>query len=94
MVRGLLAPLSPREVHELLHLLHGRAFELGPIALKRFVMLGFVEERPDGLVLTNLGRPLGSRAATSAVGLGCTALLQPLPAILGEAQRMQAAGNQ
>jgi hypothetical protein len=38
MVRGLLAPLSPREVLELLHLLHGRDFQPDPAACKRFVM--------------------------------------------------------
>ena len=56
MVRGLLAPLSPREVLELLHLFHGRDFELDPAAFKRFVMLGLVDERPDGFALTELGR--------------------------------------
>jgi hypothetical protein len=56
MVRGLLAPLSPREVLELLHLLQGRDFEPDPIALKRFVMLGLVNEKPDGFALTELGR--------------------------------------
>ena len=38
MVRGLLAPLSPREVLELLHLLHGRDCQPDPAACKRFVM--------------------------------------------------------
>ena len=55
MARGLLAALSPREVHQLLHLFHGQASELGPSALKRFVTLGLVEEKPGGLVLTDLG---------------------------------------
>jgi hypothetical protein len=56
MVRGLLAPLSPREVLELLHLMQGRDFEPDPSAFKRFVMLGLVDERPDGFALTELGR--------------------------------------
>ena len=58
MVRGLLAPLSPREVLELLHLLHGRDIELDPAAFKRFVMLGLVDEKPDGFALRELGRRL------------------------------------
>ena len=56
MVRGLLAPLSPREVLELLHLLQDRDFEPDPAAFKRFVMLGLVDEKPDGFALTELGR--------------------------------------
>ena len=56
MVRGLLAPLSPREVLELLHLMQGRDFEPDPSAFKRFVMLGLVDEKPDGFALTELGR--------------------------------------
>jgi hypothetical protein len=56
MVRGLLAPLSPREVLELVHLLQGRDFQPDPTAFKRFVMLGLVDERPHGFALTELGR--------------------------------------
>ena len=56
MVRGLLAPLSPREVLELFHLLQGRAFQPDPAAFKRFVMLGLVDEKANGFVLTELGR--------------------------------------
>jgi hypothetical protein len=55
-VRGLLAPLSPREVLELLHLLQGRDLQPDPVTFKRFVMLGLVDERPDGFALTELGR--------------------------------------
>ena len=40
MVRGLLAPLSQREISHLLHLLQSRDFQLDPTAVKRFVMLG------------------------------------------------------
>ena len=56
MVRGLLAPLSPREVLELVYLLQGRDFQPDPAAIKRFVMLGLVDEKPDGFALTELGR--------------------------------------
>ena len=40
----------------LLHLLQGGDFQHEPSALKRFVMLGLVEERPDGHMLTDLGQ--------------------------------------
>jgi hypothetical protein len=56
MVRGLLAPLSVREVHDLLYLFQGRNFEPEPASLKRFVMLGLVEEKLIGPELTDLGR--------------------------------------
>jgi hypothetical protein len=56
MVRGLLAPLSPREVLELVYLLQGRDFQPDPAAFKRFVMLGLVDQKPDGFALTELGR--------------------------------------
>jgi hypothetical protein len=56
MVRGLLAPLSQREVLELVHLLQGRDFQPDPVAFKRFVMLGLVDEKPEGFALTDLGR--------------------------------------
>jgi hypothetical protein len=56
MVRGLLAPLSPRELLELLHLLQGRDFQPDPVAFKRFMMLGLVDEKPNGFALTELGR--------------------------------------
>jgi hypothetical protein len=56
MVRGLVAPLSPREVRDLLYLLQGRDFQPDPTAFKRFVMLGLVDEKPNGFALTELGR--------------------------------------
>ena len=56
MNRGLLAPLSQREISHLLHLLQSRDFQLDPTAVKRFVMLGLVEEKPDGFGITELGR--------------------------------------
>jgi hypothetical protein len=56
MNRGLLAPLSLREISQLLHLLQGKDFEPDPIVFKRFVMLGLVEEKPDGFNITELGR--------------------------------------
>jgi hypothetical protein len=56
MVRGLLAPLSPREVLELVYLLQGRDFQPDPVAFRRFVLLGLVDEKPDGFALTELGR--------------------------------------
>jgi hypothetical protein len=43
-------------VLELLHLLQNRDFEPDPTALKCFVMLGLVDEKPDGFALTELGR--------------------------------------
>jgi hypothetical protein len=52
MTRGLLAPLSPHEVLELLHLLQGRDFEPDPVTFKRFVMLGLVDEKPNAYALT------------------------------------------
>ena len=55
MVRGLLAPLSLRD-SQLLHLLQGKDFQPDPTVFKRFVMLGLVEEKPDGLAITELGR--------------------------------------
>jgi hypothetical protein len=56
MVRGLLAPLSPREVRELVYLLQGRDFQPDPAALQRFMTLGLVDQKPDGFALTDLGR--------------------------------------
>jgi hypothetical protein len=56
MNRGLIAPLSPREISQLLHLLQGMDFEPDPIVFKRFVMLGLVEENPDRYTITELGR--------------------------------------
>jgi hypothetical protein len=56
MTRGLLAPLSPREVLELLHLLQGRDFQPDPAVFRRFVMLDLVDEKPNGFALTDLGR--------------------------------------
>ena len=56
MNRGLLAPLSQREISHLLHLLQSRDFQPDSAAFKRFVMLGLVEEKPDGFAITELGR--------------------------------------
>jgi hypothetical protein len=55
MVRGLAAPLSLREVLQLLHLQQGKT-QPDPAALKRFILLGLVDEKPEGLTLTELGR--------------------------------------
>jgi hypothetical protein len=55
MVRGLLAPLSQREISHLLHLAQGKASE-PDLPAKRFVMLGLVEEMPEGFAITELGR--------------------------------------
>jgi hypothetical protein len=62
MVRGLLAPLSPREISHLLHLLQGRDFQPDPAVFKRFILLGLVEEKPDGFAITELGRQRLRRA--------------------------------
>jgi hypothetical protein len=56
MNRGLLAPLSRREISHLLHLSQGGDFQPDPAAFKRFGVLGLVEERPDGFAITELGR--------------------------------------
>jgi hypothetical protein len=56
MNRGLLAPLSLREILHLLHLSQDRVVEPDPAAFKRFVILGLVEETPDGFSITELGR--------------------------------------
>jgi hypothetical protein len=40
----------------LLRLLHGRDFQPDPVAFRRFVMLGLVDEKPNGFSLTELGR--------------------------------------
>lgn len=55
MVRGLAAQLSPREINQLIQLLQDKS-ELDPADFKRFVMLGLVEERPNGFAVTELGR--------------------------------------
>ena len=62
MVRCLAAPLSPREISQLLHLSQGKDFEPDPTVFKRFVMLGLVEEKPDGFAITELGRQRLRRA--------------------------------
>jgi hypothetical protein len=62
MVRGLLAPLSLREISQLLHLLQGKDFQPDPTVFKRFVMLGLVEEKPDEFAITELGRQRLRRA--------------------------------
>jgi hypothetical protein len=46
MVRGLAAPLSLREVLQLLHLQQGKTSQPDPAALKRFILLGLVDEKP------------------------------------------------
>jgi hypothetical protein len=38
------------------YLLQGRDFQADPGAFRRFVMLGLVDEKPDGFALTELGR--------------------------------------
>jgi hypothetical protein len=55
MVRCLAAPLSPREISQLLDLRHGKS-QSDPSGFKRFIMLGLVEERPGGFAITELGR--------------------------------------
>jgi len=47
MVRYLAAPLSPREISQLLDLRHGKS-QSDPAGFKRFIMLALVEERPGG----------------------------------------------
>ena len=54
MVPGLVAPLSPREISQLLDLRHGK-FQSDPAGFKRFIMLGLVEERPGGFAIAELG---------------------------------------
>ena len=53
MVRCLAAPLSPREISQLLDLRHGKSLS-DPAGFKRFIML--VQERPGGFAITELGR--------------------------------------
>ena len=55
MVRSLHAPLSPREISQLLHLQHDK-YQADPADLKRFITLGLVEEGPGGFAITELGR--------------------------------------
>jgi hypothetical protein len=55
MVRCLAAPLSPREISQLLDLRHGKS-QSDPAGFKRFIMLGLVEERPGGFAITESGR--------------------------------------
>ena len=55
MVRCLAAPLSPREISQLLDLRHGKS-QSDPAGFKRFIMLGLVEERPGGFAITELSR--------------------------------------
>ena len=54
MVRGLVAPLSPREIGHLRDLQRDGP-QLGPIGLERFITLGLVEERPDGFAIAEVG---------------------------------------
>ena len=39
-----------------LFILQGRDFQPDPVAFKRFMMLGLVDEKPNGFALTELGR--------------------------------------
>ena len=55
MVRCLAAPLSPREISQLLDLRHGKS-QSDPAGFKRFIMLGLVEEGAGGFAITELGR--------------------------------------
>ena len=55
MNRVLLAPLSQRELSQLLHLAQGKGFAPGAAAFRRFVMLGLVKEATDGFAITELG---------------------------------------
>src|SRR5260370_23623570 len=54
MVRCLAAPLSPREISQLLDLRHGK-FQSDPAGFNRFIMLGLVEERLGCLSLHGIG---------------------------------------
>jgi hypothetical protein len=54
MVPALVVPLSPREISQLRHLQQGKS-QPDPTGLKRFIMLGLVEKRPDGFVIAELG---------------------------------------
>jgi hypothetical protein len=54
MVPGLVAPLSPHEMSQLRHLQRGKS-QPGPISLERFIILGLVEERPNGFAISELG---------------------------------------
>ena len=54
MVRGLAASLSPREISQLRHLQQGKP-QPDPTRLERFIVLGLVEERPDGFAIAELG---------------------------------------
>ena len=69
MNRGLLAPLSQRELSQLLHLAQGKGFEPGAAACRRFVMLGLVKEATDGFAITELGlQRLDTEQANPASG--------------------------
>ncbi len=54
MVPGLAAPLSPREFSQLLQLQQGKS-RPDSTGLKRFIMLGLVEERAGGFAIAELG---------------------------------------
>ena len=51
---NLCAPLSPRELRELIHLFQGKDFEPDPAAFKRFVMLDLVDQKLDGFAIQTL----------------------------------------
>ena len=55
MNRALQAPLSQRELRQLLHLAQGKSFEPGAAAFRRFAMLGLAKEATDGFAITKLG---------------------------------------
>jgi hypothetical protein len=57
MVRGLSAPLSEREIHQLTRLLPEReTCQIDVAACRRIVALGLADETPDGFSITALGR--------------------------------------
>ena len=57
MVRGLVAPLSDREVRQLHYLLQAREkTTIDSVACERFVMLGLADKQPGGFAITELGR--------------------------------------
>jgi hypothetical protein len=57
MIRGLVAPLSDREVRELIYLVQGRdRSNVDVESRERFVMLGLEAGNGDDIVITDLGR--------------------------------------
>src|SRR5260370_37835535 len=77
MVRCLAAPLSPREISQLLHLRHGKS-QSEPAGFTRFIMLGLVEERLRGLALAVVGRATtGPRREAESANRRRPALFRP-----------------